>query len=303
MRKVILACGILFGFGILFLSFFAFRFKNLVNSFLTPSRERVNILILGKGGVGHEAPDLTDTIILASFDQKKISLISLPRDIWVPEIRAKLNSAYYWGKQKGVGFELVDKSVETITGLKTDYNLVIDFSGFKKIIDALGGIEVEVKNAFVDEKYPIAGKENDPCLPCRYETVRFSAGKQKMDGETALKFVRSRNAAGEEGTDLAREARQQLVIEAIKNELIKHPLKILLLKEVVLESIETDMTRDSLAEISGMALRARENLVLNSLPEEFLRHPPISPKYDRQYVFIPKDGNWERVKAWILSSL
>ena len=86
----------------------ASRYLGLVYDFITlPSGKikvignRTNILILGKGGAGHDAPDLTDTIIFASFDQdsSSISLISLPRDIWLPDLRAKLNSVYYWGWQ------------------------------------------------------------------------------------------------------------------------------------------------------------------------------------------------------------
>ena len=61
---------------------------------------RVNILILGIGGKGHDGSDLTDTMIFASISltNHSISLISIPRDIWIPEIRAKINSAYYWGE-------------------------------------------------------------------------------------------------------------------------------------------------------------------------------------------------------------
>ena len=91
--------------------------KIISNFIIAPENEinstngRVGILLLGKSGAGYSAPDLTDTIIFASLDlnQKKLNLISLPRDIWIPAIRAKLNSAYYWGnqKEKGEGLKLV----------------------------------------------------------------------------------------------------------------------------------------------------------------------------------------------------
>lgn len=187
--------------------------------------DRTNILILGKGGKGHEAPDLTDTVIFASINHTdpSLSLVSLPRDIWIPELRAKLNSTYYWGNQKkdGGGLILTKATVESIVGQPVHYGLVIDFSGFMKIVDVLGGVEVDVERGFVDEKYPIAGKEDDECdgdleYKCRYETIRFEEGAQTMNGETALIFARSRNAEGDEGTDLAREIRQQKILAAIQ---------------------------------------------------------------------------------------
>ena len=193
-----------------------------------------NVLIMGKGGAGHEAPDLTDTMIFVSIPEKDadVTLISLPRDIWIPELRAKINSAYYWGNQKasGGGLILAKSVVEEVVGKPIQYAVVIDFSEFKKIIDILGGVNVNVEHSLVDNKYPIAGKEDDPCggdpeLKCRYETVEFREGLQRMDGETALKFARSRNAEGDEGTDFARAARQQKVIEALKDRILFLRLK------------------------------------------------------------------------------
>src|SRR3990170_5959163 len=140
---------------------------------------RTNVLVLGKGGEGHAGANLTDTIIFTSFSHQDtgLTLISVPRDIWVPEIRAKLNAAYFWGKQKEEwgGLTLTKSLVEDILGQPIHYAVVLDFNGFKKVIDVLGGIEVEVERAFVDEKYPIEGKENDECggdkeFKCRYES-------------------------------------------------------------------------------------------------------------------------------------
>ncbi len=289
-----------------FILFLALKYGGLVKSFLYSPRGEVNILVLGKGGIGHEAPDLTDTIIFVSISQKDVNLISLPRDLWIPEIRAKLNSAYYWGK-----LPLAKSTVEKIVGVPVEYGLVIDFSGFKKIVDALGGIEVEVKNSFVDEKYPIPGKEKDLCdgdteYKCRYEVVRFEKGKQVMDGDTALKFVRSRNAQGEEGTDLAREARQQLVLGAIKDKVLSlkvllNPRKVFALKNAVMEAIETDVDANTAASIGGLFFSARRSISSHLIPDELLVHPPISRTFDRQYVFIPKAGNgdWEEIGSWM----
>ncbi|MEJ2441683.1 MAG: LCP family protein, partial [Patescibacteria group bacterium] len=92
------------------------------------TEDRTNILILGRSGEGHDSPDLTDTIIFASVGHTdhSVKLISLPRDIWIPELRAKLNSTYYWGnqRQKGGGIILAKSTVESILGQPVHYGLV-----------------------------------------------------------------------------------------------------------------------------------------------------------------------------------
>ncbi len=295
-------------------------YLDLAKNFLfTPSEEvlsfegRTNVLILGKGGEGHEAPDLTDTIIFVSFSHKKDDLvfISIPRDIWIPALRAKLNSIYYWGNQKqsGGGILLAKSSVEEILGQPIHYAAVVDFYGFLKVIDILGGIDVNVENSFTDEKYPIPGRENDLCegdkeLKCRYETVRFEKGLQTMDSETALKFVRSRNAQGDEGTDFARSARQQKIIDAIIKKVSMPSIflsksKVSSLWTIFKDSIETDIGDSVLVILVRRAFDARESKRSFILPEEFLENPPISAKYDNLYVFIPKKGDWSEVKEWV----
>jgi len=282
---------------------------------------RVNLLLLGKGGSGHEAPDLTDTIIFVSIKAAppSVFMVSLPRDIWISSLRAKLNSVYYWGNQKqpGGGLALAKSVVEEIVGQPVQYAIVVDFSGFKRIIDVLGGVVVDVKTSFTDNKYPIAGMENstcggDPSLRCRYETVTFLAGKQLMNGEVALKFVRSRNAEGEEGTDLARAARQELVVAAIKDrvlsrETILNPARLLALKEVISESIETDLDATVAAVIARWVVEGRDRIRYEVIPASLLENPPKMPKYDNLYVFIPRSSSpsntavrsWIEVQQWI----
>jgi LCP family protein required for cell wall assembly len=278
---------------------------------------RTNILILGKGGQGHEASNLTDSIIFASVSHPNsgISLFSLPRDIWIPAIRAKINSAYYWGKQKeeGGGLILAKSTVEEIVGVPVHYGMVVDFSGFIKIVDVVGGVEVDVERGFVDEKYPIPGRENDLCdgdpvFACRYETIKFEEGKQVMNGDTALKFVRSRNAEGREGTDLARAARQQKVLLAIRQKVLTpgvlvSPKKLLAIWNVVKDSVETDISASQGAILLRRALAGRGKFQTYVLDEELLTNPPISPRWDNQYVFIPKAGDWGQIHSWVSQRL
>ena len=186
---------------------------------------------------------------------------------------------------------------------------MIDFSGFMKIVDVLGGIEVDVEREFVDEKYPITGKENDECngdleYKCRYETIHFEKGLQAMDGETALIFVRSRNAEGDEGTDLARETRQQKILAAIRtkalsSEVLFSPKKILSVWKVVRESVETDMDASVGTILARRLFQTRNIIESHILPGDLLINPPIQYKYDNLYVFVPQAGNWEKVHSWV----
>lgn len=274
---------------------------------------RTNVLILGKGGEGHDAPDLTDTAIFASVShtEKGITLVSLPRDIWVPSLRAKLNSVYYWGneRQEGGGIILAKSVVEEITGQPVHYGVVIDFSGYKEIVDVLGGIEIDVQTAFKDKKYPILGKENDECdgdpeFKCRYQTVSFDKGTQTMDGERALQFVRSRNAEGDEGTDIARAGRQLQVINAIKKKVMTpafalSPKKVSSFLKVVNKIVETDIPSSAGAILARRFLDGTKKINSYVLNDGLLVNPPQSYLYDNLYVFIPVADSWEEVHKWI----
>src|SRR3989339_812586 len=189
----------------------------------------VNILFLGIAGDDHEGPNLSDSIVVVSYDLKANHLItiSIPRDVWSEALNDKINSAYAYGeaKKKGAGFILAKAEVQTIIGQPVHYGAAINFDQFEELIDFLGGVEINIESSFIDKEFPIAGRENDLCVDdpeykCRYKTVSFTKGITLMDGQTALNFVRSRNAIGSEGNDFAREKRQQKVIEAIKDSLI-----------------------------------------------------------------------------------
>lgn len=284
--------------------FVFYEYKNI------PNINNQTILILGKGGEGHTGSDLTDTIMVGYLNSSlnKINILSLPRDIWIPEIRAKLNAAYYYG-----GFKMAGDSVTSITGLPINYTIVVDFSLFKDLIDGIGGIDVDVSNSFVDEKYPIEGKENDLCdgdktFKCRYETIEFIQGKQKMNGELALKFVRSRNAIGEEGTDLAREKRQQKIISAIKTKILSrdvilNPSVLKKLYQITMSHLETDVDKEMLYSLAKFTLESKNNITFLSIPEDMLTISQNNKRYDKQYVFIPQNGSWKEFQQWITNQV
>lgn len=274
---------------------------------LRPSGGKTNFLLLGIAGENHAGSDLTDTIFFASVENTsgRTTVLSIPRDIWIAPLRTKLNSVYHYeGPKKSK--ELIGQ----VVGQPIDYIVVADFDIFKKIIDVLGKIEVNVERTFDDYKYPIAGKENDLCdgdpeYKCRYEHIHFDAGLQNMDGEIALKYVRSRNAAGEEGTDFARSLRQQRILLAIKDKILtpeffvdpKRPIELF---KIASQNIKTDVSKDQYFNLFKTAVRFRtKNLKMELLDERFLTNPKTSPKYDNQWVLIPKTGNWEEIHNFV----
>ena len=143
----------------------------------------VNILLMGIGGGAHDGPNLTDTIILVNIqpDKNKVNLISIPRDLYVDSLKTKINAAYATGEDNGgQGILLARSTVESVTSVHPDYSVVMDFSGFVRLVDLLGGIDVQIQNTLNDHAYPTEGKENDLCgvtqdgiasSPHRYQPV------------------------------------------------------------------------------------------------------------------------------------
>lgn len=300
----------------------AYYFLTADTSSLESFRNRTNILLLGIGGQSHEASDLTDTIIFISFEKTTADtfMVSIPRDIWLDSYQAKINALYSLGeaKSKDAGFAFIKDAIYQILNQPIHYVALIDFEGFVKLIDLLGGIEVKVERAFDDYYYPISGKELDPCggdpeYKCRYEHIHFDAGKQIMDGETALKFVRSRNAEGEEGTDFSRSQRQQKVILALIKKIfslniIFNQAKIKEIKEAIAYNLKFD-TQFSQEEIAAF-LTIFWNFVKNKNEIRtvnldygdnegpgFLYHPLIH--YSGQWVLLPRNNNWQEVHKYL----
>lgn len=166
---------------LIFVAFFAIKFFHLsplllggpksvvqflTNSGLKSDNNRINILLLGIGDETHDGPNLSDTMIVLSLDKngKDAALISIPRDIWVPDLNQKINAAYAIGQVRNkTGLKLAKSTIQKLFGLPIHYGIRIDFSGFKKAVDLVDGLDINVDNSFTDYKYPIDGKENDTC--------------------------------------------------------------------------------------------------------------------------------------------
>ena len=281
---------------------------------LKSSDGRINLLLLGIAGGTHEGPDLTDTMLVVSLkkDSPSISLLSIPRDIWSETLKDRINSAYHYGeeKRKGGGKVLAKAIVEDVTGLVIYYVVIVDFSQFERLIDVVGGIDVVVPKAFIDTQYPIAGKENDECggdttYACRYETVQFLEGLQHVDGKTALKYVRSRHAEGDEGTDFARGIRQQEVIVALKEKIMQskpwfHPNTSIQLLQLADLATDTDMTIGEQLTMGKYLLKVQSSAISKISIEPLLINPP-SWMYGR-YVLVP-EKDFETIHAFVKKSL
>jgi LCP family protein required for cell wall assembly len=288
---------------------------------LKSTNQRTNILLLGMGGAEQAAGDLTDSMILVSYHHptQNTVLISIPRDLWVESMKAKINTAYYYGEQNqpgGGGLILAKSAVDEILGLPVHYAFAIDFSGFRQAIDLVGGVEVEVERTFDDYRYPIPGMEDAQPEALRYEHLHFDAGPRQMDGETALKFVRSRMADGIEGTDFARSARQQKVILAFKNKLLSvqtllNPARLSELMELYGQYTSTDISDEEYGAFARLALEVKPEQVFSiSLATDDEDTGQIGilqvgerSRYQGQYVLVPKDENWEALKQYIANRL
>jgi anionic cell wall polymer biosynthesis LytR-Cps2A-Psr (LCP) family protein len=223
----------------------------------------------------------------------------------------------YQGKDNAPTF--LKKVITEVTGFEVDYFVGIDFGGFRQLIDTLGGVDVNVRTTFTDYEYPIDGHEDDPCgkkdteledavkqateepvlaFPCRYETLHFDQGPIHLDGETALKYARSRHSL-QDGSDFGRAARQQQVIEAVKDKVFSITFipKILPLIDTLSNNIRTDISASEMDNFIGQAASANDYKITNYVmsTDEVLMNDVSA---DGQYILVSKDGldKWNIVK-------
>jgi LCP family protein required for cell wall assembly len=185
----------------------------------------ITVLLLGSDQrPGEQGPSRTDTIVLARIDPglHRVALLSLPRDLIV-EIPgygyARINAAHVYGDiypELGGGMSLTRSAVSNLIGVPIDYTLMIDFEGFIGLIDAIGGIDIDVPTALYDGEYPT--------MDYGYMEVYFEPGLQHMDGTRALQYARIRHM----DSDFQRARRQQEVMLAAARQLRTHnPLELL----------------------------------------------------------------------------
>ncbi len=222
---------------------------NLVNP------NRINILLLGidrRSGTawGH----LTDTIIIVTVDRanKTAGMLSIPRDLYltIPGYgENRINTANVLGEKyryPGGGPALLKRTIEQNFGIPIDYYIMVDFQGFVKIVDALGGIDVNITRKLHDTQYP----DPKPADPYRYKTVHFDPGFQHLNGTRALEYARSRMST----SDWDRAGRQQQVLLAIREKALSLGLlpKLPSLIPTMAGSFKTDMSLNDMIEMAGL---------------------------------------------------
>ncbi|MDD3711403.1 MAG: LCP family protein [Patescibacteria group bacterium] len=273
------------------------------------SNDRINILLLGMGGKKHDGGYLTDTIVLVSLkpSTKQVAMLSIPRDMMIAVEGMgwqKINTinALAERKKDGKGGEAVSQAVSDIFGVPIHYYFRIDFEGFINIINHLGGVEVYVDNTLSDFRYPIAGREDYDDYYARFEHLYIEKGWQKMDGELALKYARSRHALGLEGSDFARAKRQQKIIQAVKDKVLsaENLLKPAMINSVISELNEHLLFNLKIWEVLKMWQMFKDvksedisNNVLDDGPGGLL----VSGRSEAgAYILTPRSGNFDDIK-------
>jgi len=274
---------------------------------------RINILLLGIGGPGHDGADLTDTILLASVDPitDKTVLLSIPRDLWV-KIQgngySKINAAYANGKeqsssktqagQEEAGIALLDKTLQPVLdGVNIHYHVLLDFSAFKQMVDAVGGVQVNVPETLYD---PTIAWEN------HNNPVIARKGLQSFNGDQALLYVRSR----ETSSDFARGERQRLVITALKQKVFSagtfsNPLKVSSLLDSLGQNVYTDFSSSDIKclyhQISTIPASAIQSLDMVTPPNTLL----TTGNMNGLSIVEPREGlfNYSKIHSFLHTSL
>lgn len=279
--------------------------------------QRVTVLVLGFGGPGHDGGYLTDSIQVVSFDPLtgNATLISVPRDLWV-YIPVYSGRGGYWGKineaytigmgrverdNYNVPYSLHDqggtlaaKVVAQVIGVPIDYWMSLDFVGFRQFIDALGGVNMNIETAFTDTHYP---NNDDAAKDPSYKTVSFTCGPQRLNGERAIEYARSRYSP-QDGSDFGRSRRQQQLIKAVKEQTFRVDTipKVFSLLDAVEGHFHTSFSFSEVRDLAGWAQeRARNNepIAVTSAVLETGNLFYSSTSAAGAYIILPRQGQGE----------
>ncbi len=263
---------------------------------------RTNILLIGMRGENMPGGGLlADTIMLVTLkldqteggNDDKISLISIPRDLYVKmpnsDQHAKINATYYYGEEKSntTGLSDMKAIVSEVTGLDIHYSAVLNFDGFKQLVDVVGGVTVELETSFYEVNQFVLGNECGG-------TFILPAGSNLLDGETALCYIRAR----ENTSDFDRAKRQQLVLRNLKDKLISMDTfsdfsKLNGILNAVGDNVKTDMNSNDMKKFFDKYIGIQDasvyQRVLENSEEGLLTAPEDAPE-EVGYILIPRAG-------------
>jgi polyisoprenyl-teichoic acid--peptidoglycan teichoic acid transferase len=248
------------------------------DSWPAPAGGRVTIMLLGADTRDRatEGASRSDVMLLVTIDplSQTAALLPIPRDLYVPLPgldQQRINTAYFWGdynRLPGGGPQLAMDTIEYNLGISVDRYGAIDFTGFRQVIDAIDGVDVDVPREIIDDAYPT----EDYGL----ETLIIPAGRVHLDGALALKYVRTRHA----DSDFGRLQRQQQVLLAVRDKALSIGQlgKVPEVLNVVGEALRTDLT---LPEILTLAKKwvqiPRENIHAYRIDETMVT-PWVTPQ-------------------------
>ena len=242
--------------------------------------ERINVLLIGTDALRTRTTTLTDTMMVASLDPvgKTVSLLSIPRDlIKVPLANGdvygpKLNSLMSYADAHpdefpDGGIKTLEGAVGALLGIPIEHYAEVRFGGFIRMVDAVGGVDVTVKDGFNDPTYDGYGTKQ--------RGFSIEPGKHHLDGIEALAYARARKAAGE--SDFTRAARQQQILVALRDAVTRDGSllwKLPDLIDAVGESIRTDMPVELLPQLAAIVDEVENDDVTKAV----IRHPLVKSR-------------------------
>ena len=278
--------------------------------------ERVNILMLGYGGGNHEGAYLTDSILVISVQgPDRVALTSVPRDTYVKikgftggmTYDGKINAAYEiplakdaLGKpapEYDTGFDgagkLASKTIGDYIGLKIDYWMGVDFTAFKKVVDAVGGVDINVPTVLDDPEYP-----TDEGFG--YQHIHFNPGVQHMDGTHALIYVRERHA----DNDFGRSRRQQQLLTVIKEKVQKPSVisQLFGLMDALKDNVKTNMSLNDLKVFASIIGKINGTGV-HRVSIDATNWQYEGTGYDGAYLLYPRDGTMSSLHKYIQAEM
>lgn len=263
---------------------------------------RINILLIGIGDPGHAGETLADTNMVVSINTRtnQVAMISLPRDtrVKIPGFGYnKINQAHADGfSSRGDqgGIDLTKQTVENTLDLPVHYYVRANFTGLKQVVDAVGGVDINVKEALYDPEYPCDKNQYRSC------GFKLKAGQQHMDGATALKYARCRK--GSCGDDFGRALRQQEVLQAVRSKALSvstltNPGKINALMTAASDNIKTDLSINNITRLIDMSKKIDQsktmNIVFSTEPNGFLKQSGNSSD------LLPVDGTYAAIQEFV----
>ena len=281
-----------------------FMFQDERSPLIGEKDDRINVLLFGMGGLGHDGPYLTDTIILVSIkpSTQQVAMISIPRDLGI-DIPGygpnKINHANHYGEinKTNHGAVLATQVIQDTFDIAIPYYARIDFDAFQELIDLVGGVTIDVERSFVDVEYPAANN--------LYQTISFAKGIQTMDGSTALKYARSRHGNNGEAGDFARSIRQQKVILALKEKLLSfetlaNPVRLSKIIKTLDSHLTTNMEFDIMLSFLELAKTFETNKIIRlTLDDSANGYLKNGRNNQGAFVLIPKSNDFGNINLAI----